>query len=124
MKNKESVNYKLINLALFIFIIYVLNKLNILNKIMDIILTILLSVILSYVVYPLYKKISNKLNKYVSITIIYASIFILIIFIIYSLIDGSSFIINLIDLFTNIIKFINKINIYNGTKLYKNILQY
>ena len=104
MKNKESVNYKLINLALFIFIIYVLNKLNILNKIMDLILTILLSVILSYVVYPLYKKISNKLNKYVSITIIYASIFILIIFIIYSLIDGSSFIINLIDLFTNIIR--------------------
>lgn len=110
MKNKESVNYKLINIALFIFIIYVLNKLNILNKIMDLILTILLSVILSYVVYPLYKKLSNKLNKYVSITLIYVSIFILIIFIIYSLIDGSSFIINLIDLFTNIIKFINKIN--------------
>ena len=111
MKDKEHVNYKLINITLFVFIIYLLNKLNVLNKILDLVVLILLSFILSYVVYPIYKKISQKFNKYLSVIIIYGVLFLIIIFLLYLVIPSDTFILEVTDLFNNIIKFVTKINI-------------
>lgn len=111
MKNKDSINYKLVNIALFVFIIYLLNKLSILNRIIDFILLIILSLILSYIVYPIYTKLTFKLNKYLSIIIIYGIITLFIFFIIYSVIPSSNFIFKITDLFDNILKFINNLNI-------------
>ncbi len=114
MKNKENINYNLVNIALFVFIIYLLNKLNIFDKILDLILLLLLSIALSYIVYPIYKRISNILNKYISVIIIYGVLTLFILTIIYSIIPNHSFISKVTDLFNNILKFIETMNIkYN-----------
>lgn len=110
MKNKE-INYKLFNITLFVFIIYLLSKLNVLNKIIDFILLILLSLILSYILYPLYKKINKKMNKYITIIIIYGGLILFLLFVIYSVIPSPNFILKITDLVDNILKFINRINI-------------
>lgn len=109
--NKEGINYILINSTFFIFIIYFLNKLNILSKLFDILILLILSIILSYIIYPIYKKLSNVLDKKISILIIYLSLILIIILFVYSIIPNMHFIRNIISLFNNVILFINKLNI-------------
>jgi len=110
MKNKEGINYKLVNISLFVFIIYIFYKVNILNKIFDFLIILFLSFTLSYIVYPIYKGLSNKLNKITSIVITYIFLGLLILFIFYLLIPSSKFIKNITDLFSNILKFIYNLN--------------
>ena len=122
MIKNNVINYKLVNITLFFFVIYLLFKLNFLNKIIDVILLITISLIFAYIIYPIYKKLNNKLNRYISVIIIYFVITIIIIYLIYLLLPSSNFMLKIIDLFNNILLFINKLNIkYN---LYINIELY
>ncbi len=111
MQNKEKFNYTLINITLFVFIIYLLNKLNVLNKLIDLIILLILSLIISYIIYPIYKTLNKRLNKFITIFLIYGSLMLLILFIIYSIIPSTDLILKITDLLDNIIKFINKLNI-------------
>ena len=60
MKNKDVINGKILTITLFVFIIYLLNKLNFLDRIIKFILLLFISLILSYIVYPIHKKITKK----------------------------------------------------------------
>lgn len=114
MKNKDGINYILINITIFVFLIFLLNKLNIIKPLLNILSLIFFSLIFSYIVYPIYKLLSNKMNKVLAIFIIYIFIFLFLILIIYKSIINVNFIQNIIDLFENIFIFINKINLkYN-----------
>ena len=99
---KKGINYLLLNSTFLIFIIYILLKLNILKSIIDLILLITLSLILSYIVYPLYK----KTNIYVLI-ITYILLITLVLLIIYLMIPNIN---NILDLFSNLLKFENILN--------------
>ena len=111
MKNKEGFNYKLINLSFFVFIIYLLYKINFLSKILDLLIIIFLSFSLAFIIYPIYKKANNKI---LGIIFIYGVIITILLFILYLIIPNSNLINNIIDLLNNIVKFINTINIkYN-----------
>lgn len=110
-KKSVSVNYRLVNITLFIFVIYLLNKLNFLDKIISFIILIIVSLILSFIVYPMYKRLTKKMNKYISVIIIYGLLIFIILFFIYSVIPSSNFISRVTDLFNNILIFINKLNI-------------
>lgn len=114
MKNKSSINYILINSTAFVFLFYLLSKLNIISPLINIMSLLFFSVVLSYIIYPLYKFISKRLNNILSIIFIYLLIVILFIFLIYGGISGTNLIKNIIELFENIFKFINILNIkYN-----------
>ena len=114
MKNKDGINYILLNSAFFVLILYLLSNLNILNSILNIIIIIFLSIILSYVVYPIYKILNKFCNNIISIVIIYLFLLIFILFLVYSIIPNTHFINKVVDLITNLLKFIDKVNIkYN-----------
>lgn len=111
MKNKVSINYILINCTFFVFILYLLFKLNILNKMLEVFILIFFSIILSYIIYPIYKKLNKHINNIYSLLIIYILLVIFIFLLLYSIIPNTHFLLKIIDLFNNIIEFINKINI-------------
>lgn len=112
--NKDSTNYILVNSTIFIFMLYLLLKIGILNKILDFILIIFLSFTLSYIIYPIYKKLNKNINKLLSIFIIYSILILILILLIYMIIPNASFILKLSDLFNNILVFIDKLNqLYN-----------
>ena len=114
MKNKEGINYVLVNFAFFIFIFYILSKLNLISDIINILSIIFFSLLFSYILYPVYKLISKKMNNVLSLFIIYIFLFLIIIFLIYLIIPKLSILNDIISLFNNIILFIDKINIrYN-----------
>ena len=114
MIKNNDINYKLVNTTLFFFIIYLLYKLNFLNKIIDVISLIIISLIFAYIIYPIYKKLNKKLNRYISVIIIYFIFTLIILFTIYLLLPSSNFMLKIIDLFNNILLFINNLNIkYN-----------
>ena len=80
---KSAVNYKLINIALFLITIFFIYQtkmlwLNIFHIIINIIRPFLIAFIISYLFYPLIKLLSKKINKKLS-TIIVITITILII---------------------------------------------
>lgn len=108
MKNKGKINYNLVNLATFIFIIYLSHRLNLLNKIFSFLLILTLSFIVSYILYPLYKKLSNKYNKIISIVLTYLIVLIVLLLFIYLIIPNSNLISKIVELFSNIMLFINK----------------
>ena len=107
---KEGINYLLLNSTFFIFIIYILSKLDILESIKSTVVLIFLSLILSYIIYPIYKKVSNILSNTLSIIIIYSLLLLFIFILIYSIIHKSNIIEKSIDLFSNILKFEDIIN--------------
>ena len=114
MKNKSSINYILINSTSFVFLFYLLTKLNIINPLFNILLILFFSLVLSYIIYPIYKIISKKTNNTLSIIFIYLVLILLIMFLIYRGISNINIIKNIIELFENIFKFIDMINIkYN-----------
>ena len=115
MENKDVINYKIINVTFFVFIIYLLYKLNLLYKIKSFLLLIFISLILSYIVYPIYKKMSEKINKYLSVILIYTFIGLFVCALVFLFIPSNNFILKISDLFSNIISFVNKlidINLY------------
>lgn len=107
---KEGINYILLNSTFFIFIIYILSKLNVLESIKNAFLLVLLSLVLSYIIYPIYKKISNKYSNTLSIIIIYSLLLIFSFILLYLVIPKSNIIYKIMDLFSNILKFENIIN--------------
>lgn len=111
MKNKDGINYILLNSTFFVLILYLLSKLNILTPILNIITILFLSIILSYIVYPIYKVLNRYCNNIISIVIIYLSLILFILFLVYSIIPNTNFINKVIDLLTNILKFIDRLNI-------------
>ena len=111
MKNKDGINYILVNCTFFVFIMYLLYKVNILNKLLETFLLLFLSIVLSYIMYPIYKSLSKNINKIYSILLIYIILLLLIFLLIYSVIPNTKLILNVIDLFNNIIAFIDRINI-------------
>lgn len=111
MKNKDGINYILLNSAIFVFIFYLLSKLNALDLILNITTILFLSLILSYIVYPIHKRLRKCTNTVLSITIIYLSLLFLILLLVYSVIPNANFINKIIDLLSNILKFIDKVNI-------------
>jgi len=114
MKNKDGINYILINSTFFVFLFYLLTKLNIITPILNITIIILFSLIFSYIIYPIYKIISKKTNNILSIILIYLVLIFSICFLIYKGIMSTNFIINITSFFENIFKFINMLNIkYN-----------
>ena len=114
MKNKDGINYILINSTFFVFLFYLLTKLNIITPILNITIIIFFSLIFSYIIYPIYKIISKKTNNILSIILIYLVLIFSICFLIYKGIMSTNFIINITSLFENIFKFINMLNIkYN-----------
>ena len=114
MENKDVINYKIINVTFFVFIIYLLYKLNLLYKIKSFLLLIFISLILSYIVYPIYKKMSEKINKYLSVILIYTFIGLFVCALVFLFIPSNNFILKISDLFSNIISFVNKLsNKYN-----------
>ena len=126
--NKEGINYILLNSTLFVFIIYIIYKLNILDTIFNLFITLFLSTILSYIIYPIYKRLNIKLNKYISLLLIYTIIILFIILLLYSIIPNIHFFNKIIDLITNIIKFLsiitNKLNITLDLNSYLEKMQY
>lgn len=114
MKNKDGINYILVNSTFFVLFFYLLSKLNLLNTLFNIMILLFFSIILSYIVYPVYKHLRKKIGSFISITIIYLSILIFILLIIYSIVPNENFINGVVDLFSNILKFIDRVNIkYN-----------
>lgn len=114
MKNKDGINYILLNSTFFVFILYLLSCLNVLDSILNVITIIFLSIILSYMVYPIYKNVNKIFNNIISIIIIYLFLLAFIFFLVYSIIPNTHFINKIVDLFTNILKFIDRVNIkYN-----------
>ena len=114
MKNKDGINYILINSTFFVFLFYLLTKLNIITPILNITEILLFSLIFSYIIYPIYKIISKKVNNTLSIILIYLVLIFSICFLIYKGVMSTNFIINITTLFENIFKFINMLNIkYN-----------
>lgn len=111
MKNKDGINYILLNTTFFVLFLYLLSSLNILNSILNIIEIIFLSIILSYVVYPIYKILNKFCNNVISMVIIYLFLLMFILFLVYSIIPNTNFINKVIDLLTNILKFIDRVNI-------------
>ncbi len=99
--NKEGINNILLNSTFFIFIIYLLNKLNVLNNIIELLSLLTISIVLSYIIYPIYKK-----QK----TIIFIISIIIFIIFLYYIFSNIHFIDNIIELFNNLMLFINKIN--------------
>ena len=71
----------------------------------------ILSIILSYIVYPIYKVLSRSCNNMISIIIIYLSLILFILFLVYSIIPNTHFINKIVDLLTNLLKFIDRLNI-------------
>ena len=114
MKNKDGINYILLNSTFFVFILYLLSCLNVLDTILNVITIIFLSIILSYIVYPIYKVLNKSCNNMISIILIYLFLLIFILFLVYSIIPNAHLINKIIDLFTNILMFIDRINLkYN-----------
>lgn len=111
MKNKDGINYILLNSTFFVLILYLLSRLNIFTSILNIITILFLSIILSYIVYPIYKALSRSCNNMISIIIIYLSLILFILFLVYSIIPNTHFINKIIDLLTNLLKFIDRLNI-------------
>lgn len=111
MKNKDGINYILLNSTFFVLILYLLSGLNIFTSILNIITILFLSIILSYIVYPIYKALSRSCNNMISIIIIYLSLILFILFLVYSIIPNTHFINKIIDLLTNLLKFIDRLNI-------------
>ena len=111
MKNKDGINYILLNSTFFVLILYLLSRLNILTPILNIIIILFLSIILSYIAYPIYKVLNRSCNNIISITIIYISLILFILFLVYSIIPNTHFINKVIDLLTNLLKFIDRLNI-------------
>lgn len=111
MKNKDGINYILLNSTFFVLILYLLSKLNIITPILNIITILFLSIILSYIVYPIYKVLNRYCNNIISIVIIYLSLILFILFLVYSIVPNTHFINKVIDLLTNILKFIDRLNI-------------
>ena len=99
--NKEGINNILLNSTFFIFIIYLLNRLNVLNNIIELLSLLTISIVLSYIIYPIYKK-----QK----TIIFIISIIIFIIFLYYIFSNIHFIDNIIELFNNLMLFINKIN--------------
>jgi len=110
MKYKDGINYILINSTFFVFIFYLLHKLNVIDEIINILSLLFFSLILSYIIYPIYNVINKKLNSILSIILIYIILLLIILFLIYSIIPNTNFINNVIELFSNILKFVDKIN--------------
>lgn len=114
MKNKDGINYILINSTFFVFLFYLLSKLNIISPLLNILTLLFFSLILSYIIYPIYKVISKKLNNILSVILIYLILILSILFLIYRGVSSTNFIKSIIELFENIFKFINVLNIkYN-----------
>ena len=114
MKNKSGINYILINSTAFVFLFYLLNKLNIITPFFNIVTLLFFSCILSYIIYPIYKFLSKRINNILSIVLIYLIIIIFILYLIYSGVNNTNFIKNVVELFENIFKFINILNLkYN-----------
>lgn len=114
MKNKDGINYILLNSTIFVLFFYLLLKLNILNTILNIITILFFSIILSYIVYPIYKRLKKCIGSIASIAIIYLGILAFILLLTYLIIPNTHFINKIIDLLDNILKFIDKLNIkYN-----------
>lgn len=144
MKNKNSINYILINSTAFIFLFYLLSKLNVISPLINIVTLLFFSLIFSYIIYPIYKVISKKLNNVLSIILIYLVLILFILFLIYKCVSGTDFIKSIIELFENIFKFINVLSvkynlninidfylekilnfiINNGMNIIKNIINY
>lgn len=114
MKNKSGINYILINSTAFVFLFYLLNSLNVITPFINIVTLLFFSCIISYIIYPMYKFLSKRVNNILSIVLIYLIIIIFILYLIYSGVNNTNFIKNVVELFENIFKFINILNIkYN-----------
>lgn len=111
MKNKDGINYILLNSTFFVLILYLLSRLYILTPILNIITILFLSIILSYIVYPIYKVLNKPCNNVISIAIIYLSLILFILFLVCSIIPNTHFINKVIDLLTNLLKFIDRLNV-------------
>lgn len=114
MKNKGGINYILINSTFFVFLFYLLTKLNIITPILNITSLLMFSLILSYIIYPIYKFINKKVNNTLSVILIYLILIFSIVFILYKGVMSTNFINNIASLIENIFKFINMLDIkYN-----------
>ena len=123
---KEGINYLLLNSTFFIFIIYILSKLDILESIKSTVVLIFLSLILSYIIYPIYKKVSNILSNTLSIIIIY-SLLLLFIFILSNILKFEDIINNKYNLNLDLNKYLEIIlnySIKNSILIIKNIFNY
>lgn len=111
LKNKDIKNINL-NILIFVFILYLFkdNLVSIILKLIKGITPVVIAFTISYIVYPLYKKLNKKYNKFISITIIYTSIFAITAFIIYSIIPNSNILQDTFNIFNDIMKFLFKIN--------------
>ena len=107
-KDKEIIiNFKLINLLIFIFSIFIIYNLKdtfttTLYKLYDIFLILLFSFLLSYIIYPTYNKLNKYINKYLAVFIIYLILIVSVFLIIYFTIPSYKIIEDLSELTNNI----------------------
>ena len=114
---KNKLDYKLVNLALVALIVFLLYKTGnlwsgVLNKFVQIILPFVFAFALAYALHPFLKKLqAKKVPKWLGITIIILIILLIFSIIIYLI--TTVMISQLSTLFSNIIKFINSIELSN-----------
>ena len=112
MLKKDRIDYRLINLALVVLIIYLCYKtghlwMGIIDKIVGIILPFLIAFAVAYALYPFVQKLSKRIKKWLALTIVITLTFVVAFFVIY--IFTKVLVGELSDLFGSINKFMNKI---------------
>ena len=110
----KKINYKLVNLALVVLIIFLVYKtgslwLGVFHKIFNILLPFIFAFAIAYALYPFLDKMQKKkIPKWLGVLLIVGFILLLATFVIY--IISSILIGQLTSLFSNILDFINHIS--------------
>ena len=112
MLKKDKLDFRLINLALLVLIIYLCYKtghlwMGIIDKIKGICLPFLIAFAFAYALHPFVTKLSRKMKKWLALTIVISLTFVIAFFVIY--IFTKVLVGELSDLFGSINKFMNKI---------------
>lgn len=112
MLKKDKIDFRLINLALIVLIIYLCYKtghlwMGITNKILDITIPFFVAFALAYALYPFVQKLSKKMKKWLALTIVITLTFATAIAVGY--IFTKVLVGELSDLFDSINKFMNKL---------------
>ena len=110
MLKKDRIDFRLINLALIVLIIYLCYKtgrlwMGIVDKIIGIILPFVIAFAVAYALYPFVQKLAKKMKKWLALTIVITTSFAIAIAVIY--IFTKVLVGELSDLFGSINKFMN-----------------
>ena len=110
MLKRDRIDYRLINLALVVLIIYLCYKtgrlwMGIVDKILGIIIPFVIAFAVAYALYPFVQKLAKKMKKWLALTIVITASFAIAIVVLY--IFTKVLVGELSDLFGSINKFMN-----------------